>query len=55
MSNVAQALMIMLNMHIMIQQLSRFDEINLDPKKHNQLGETTNSLEENISPKLTQV
>ena len=46
MFKVAQALMIMLNMYIMIQELNKFDETTFDPIWHNQIHETTKFAQE---------
>ena len=46
MFQVAQALMIMLNMYIMIQELNKFDETTFDPIWHNQIHETTKFAQE---------
>ena len=55
MFKVAQALMIMLNMYIMIQELNKFDETTFDPIWHNQIHETTKFTQDIVSPNWTQV
>ena len=42
--------MIMLNMYIMIQELNKYDETKLNPKRHNQTHETTKFTQDIVSP-----
>ena len=45
----------MLNMYIMIQELNKYDETILNPKRHNQTHETTKFTQDIVSPNWTQV
>ena len=42
-------------MYIMIQELNKYDETILNPKRHNQTHETTKFTQDIVSPNWTQV